>query len=124
MAPGHNCPLYKKKDVLNPKNFRPIVLRCALAKVYEILLLKRMRHVIEWGHNAPAIGTRHYETEGGQHPLISKYQIAYRPLQSALDHLAILHAQIKKAERSNTKLYVCFLDYKNSMTSAAVHTCG
>lgn len=49
------APLYKKGDCLNPKNFRPIVLRSAIAKIYEITLLTRVRHVIEWGWNPPPI---------------------------------------------------------------------
>ena len=43
---------------------------------------------------------------------MTRFQIAYRPLQSALDHLSTLHALIVDAEQNNKSLYVCFLDYK------------
>ena len=43
---------------------------------------------------------------------MTRFQIAYRPLQSALDHLSTLHALIVDAEQNNESLYVCFLDYK------------
>ena len=48
----------------------------------------------------------------GQSPLMSKYQVAYRPMHSALDHLAILQDQIEMANKSGKSLYICFLDYK------------
>ena len=51
------APLYKKGDILDPKIFRPIVLRCTIAKIYEIILLKKIRHVIEWGKDAPPMNT-------------------------------------------------------------------
>jgi hypothetical protein len=66
------APLYKKGDCLNPKNLRPIVLRRTIAKIYEINLLKRIRHVIEWGNNAPPMDTNLSDDFYGQSPLMSQ----------------------------------------------------
>ena len=75
-------------------------------------MLKRIRHNIEWGHGVTPMGTKPDPAEEEHNPLLSKFQIAYRPLHSALDHLTILHHQIQLAEQKGEKLYICFMDYK------------
>ena len=98
------APLHKKGDCLIPKNFRPIVLRSAIAKIYEITLLTRVRHVIEWGWRPPPINESDTWHNFERVSLMTRFQIAYRPLQSALDHLSTLHSFIKTAESKGESL--------------------
>jgi hypothetical protein len=118
------APSYKKGDCLNPKRFHPIVLRSAIAKIYEITLLTRIRHVIEWGWNPPPIDKPNKWQDFERVSLMTRFQIAYRPLQSALDHLSTLHALIVDAEQKmNHYMYVSLIT-KSFMTNALDHICG
>ena len=63
------APLYKKGGCLNPKNFRPIVLRSTIAKIYGITLLTRVRHIISGDGSHHQLITLTYGTTSSAHPL-------------------------------------------------------
>ena len=46
------APLYKKLNKLLPVNFRPVVLRSSVAKLFERILMGRVMRVMEWGWGA------------------------------------------------------------------------
>ena len=43
--------LYKKGDPFQPVNYRPIVLRSCVAKLFELMILTRMRNKVDNGWN-------------------------------------------------------------------------
>ena len=76
-------------------NYRPIVLRSCVAKLFEIMVLIRMRNKVDNGW-AEGKTLNNDETPGV--PLLSPEQVAYCPFHSCVDHLSTLLGVIARRE--------------------------
>ena len=88
-------PIYKKGDVLDPDNFRGLVIGAALTKLYSLILLGRLTKYIK------------------NNDLISANQIGFMTCTS--DHIFLLQTIIEKVVKKNKrKLYAVFIDFKKA----------
>lgn len=87
-------PIYKKGDPKHCDNYRGISLLCVVSKIYETILEKRLREVIE--------------------PQLKDQQSGFRQEHGIQDHIFTLQQITEKAIVKNKKLYLCFVDMKKA----------
>ena len=90
-------PIYKKGKVSDPNNFRGLAIGSAFAKLFSIILLKRLEKYI-------------YEKN-----LLSPKQIGFRKGHGTYDHIFLLQTIIEKVvKKGKKKLYTAFIDFKKA----------
>ena len=90
-------PIYKKGDVEAPDNYRGLAIGSAFAKLFSLILLKRLLKYID------------------ENNLISKKQIGFMKGSRTSDHIFLLQTIIAKVVKKNkSKLYAAFIDFKKA----------
>lgn len=87
-------PIYKKGDKTDCRNYRGITLTCTACKVYEIILEKRLREIVE---------EKLHETQSG-----------FRPGYSTQDHVFTIRNLTEKFLAYNKNMYLCFIDLEKA----------
>ena len=88
------CPLFKKGERQNCKNYRGISLLCHVLKIYEKILERRLREIVE-----------------GK---LKEEQYGFRPNRSTIDPISVLRMLTEKSIEWNKPLYIAFLDLKKA----------
>lgn len=91
---GIILPIFKKGDSRDCKNYRGITLLSIISKIYEQILEKRLRKIIE-----------------GQ---LAEQQSGFRKGRSAQDHIFTIKQIIEKTKTKNCSTYVAFLDLEKA----------
>ena len=94
---GVICPIFKKGDRLNCKNYRPITLLNITYKIYAILLNQRLTHIIE--------------------DKLDDYQMGFRANRSTIDNIFIIRQIFEKCHEHNIELFNMFIDFSNAFDS-------
>ena len=90
-------PIYKTGDVDDLDNYRGLAVGPAFAKLFSILLLKRL--------------TKYIDT----HNLISPNQIGFLKNKCTSDHIFLLQTVVEKVvKKGKGRLYVAFIDFKKA----------
>ena len=90
-------PIYKKDDRTNPDNYRGLAIGSALAKLFSMILLKRLVKYIEKTN------------------IISPNQIGFMINSRTSDHIFLLQTIIEKVVKKNKKkLFCAFIDFKKA----------
>lgn len=90
-------PVPKKGDLADIVNYRPVALLPHAAKLFNAILLRRLRSALD-SH-------------------VSFAQNGFRPNRNTLQHVATLQQLISNAEsRKDLPLYCCFVDFKNAFS--------
>ena len=90
-------PIYKKGDTQDPNNFRGLAIASALAKLYGLILLKRLNNYIHINKH------------------ISPNQIGFMEGCRTSDHIFLLQTIIEKVVKKNRKrLFCAFVDFKKA----------
>ena len=90
-------PIYKIGDAEDPDNYRGIAIGSAFAKLFSLILLKRLNAYIE------------------NKTLISSRQIGFMKGSRTSDHIFLLQTIIEKVVKKNKgKLYAAFIDFKKA----------
>ena len=90
-------PIHKKYDIEDPDNYRGIALGFSFAKLFSLILLKRLKNYIE------------------TNKLISPNQIGFMKDSRTSGHKFLLQAIIEKVTKKNKgKLYTAFIDFKKA----------
>ena len=90
-------PIYKKGDVEDPDNYRGLAIGSALAKLFSLILLKRLTKYID------------------KNKLISTKQIGFMKGARTSDHIFLLQTIIEKVvKKTKGKLYAAFIDFKKA----------
>ena len=90
-------PIHKKDDTDDPDNYRGIALGSTFAKLYSLILLKRLTGFIE------------------TYKLISPNQIGFMKGSRTSDHIFLLQTLIEKVVKKHRgKMYVAFIDFKKA----------
>ena len=90
-------PIYKKGDVEDPDNYRGLAIGSAFAKLFSLILLKRLLKYID------------------KNNLISRKQIGFMKGSRTSDHIFLLQTIIEKVvKKNNGKLYAAFIDFKKA----------
>jgi hypothetical protein len=95
---GLITPISKKGDPLECCNYRGVIVVVALAKLYAIVLNKRLSDWIEKYH------------------CTAKAQAGFRKDYRCADNLFILRTLLEKSKSQRTKLYCCFFDFLKHLT--------
>ena len=85
---GIICPLYKKGDRLDCKNYRPITLLNAAYKIFAIILNQRLTDFTE--------------------ATLGDYQSRFRPHRSTIDNIFMVRQIIEKCHEYNVDIYNIF----------------
>jgi hypothetical protein len=99
---GIICPVYKKGDRLNCKNYRPITLLNVSYKIFAIILNQRLADIVE--------------------PKLGDYQSRFRPNRSKIDNIFILRQIIEKYHKFNIDTHNIFIDYSHAFDSVIRET--
>ena len=90
-------PIYKKGGAFDPDNFRGLAIGSALAKVFSIIMLKRLNNFIEIKK------------------LISPNQVGFMKGSCTSDHIFLLQTIIEKiVKKGKKRLYAAFIDFKKA----------
>ena len=90
-------PIYKKGDTDDPHNFRGLAIAPTLAKLYSLIMLKRLTNYIKI------------------YKCISPNQIGFMEGCRTSDHIFLLQTIIEKVVKKNHKrLYCAFVDFKKA----------
>ena len=93
-------PIYKNKgDPKKPENYRPITILSCLGKLFTLIINNRLKTF----------------TENSQ--VIDSYQAGFRENYSTADNLFIIKSLIDIARSNKTKLFCCFVDFKQAFDS-------
>ena len=88
-------PIYKKGGLEDPDNYRGLAIGSAFAKLFSLILLKRLTEYIE------------------RKNFISTKQIGFMKGSRTSDHIFLLQTIIEKVVKKNKgKLYTAFIDFK------------
>jgi len=91
------CPIFKKGDTLDPKNYRGISLLDTCYKILSTLLLERIKLYAE--------------------TIIGRYQCGFVKGKSTVDHIFTLRQTMEKYYKFDKDLYMIFVDYKQAYDS-------
>lgn len=92
--------IYKKGNVKDPANYRPIALICCLVKIFTQILSNRL---VDWAEMSN---------------LFPEWQAGFRRGRSCLDNTFTLNALIQnRLNQTGGKLYVLFVDFKSAFLS-------
>jgi len=94
---GIICPLYKKGDILDCTNYRPITLLNVAYKIFAIILNQKLLDIIE--------------TELGD------YESGFRPSRSTIDNIFMIRQIIEKCYEYNIDIRNIFIDYTHAFDS-------
>ena len=90
-------PIYKKGEVEDPDNYRGLAIGSALAKLFSMIILKRLTKFIE------------------KNNLISRNQTGFMKGARTSDHIFLLQTIVEKVVKKNKgKLYAAFIDFKKA----------
>ena len=90
-------PIYKKGEVEDPDNYRGLAIGSSLAKLFSMILLKRLTIFID------------------QNNVISANQIGFMKGARTSDHIFLLQTVIEKVvKKKRGKLYAAFIDFKKA----------
>ena len=92
-------PVYKKGSSNDPKNYRGISLISCMCKLFTSILNSRL---ILWSDN---------------NDVITDAQFGFRSKHSTVDAIFALHTIISKHLSNKSRLYCCFIDYKQAFDS-------
>lgn len=94
--------LYKKGDMLNPENYRPISLVNTIVKLFTIILFSR---IAKWAES------------NGKLP---EWQAGFRSKRSTTDHIFVLNCIVQmQLRKKGGKLYGLFVDLKRAFDSVS-----
>ena len=99
-------PIFKSGDTNNPSNYRTIMISPLLAKLYGIILEKKIN--------------RWLESEGQW----AKGQAGFRRQHSTMDQLVTLRIIMEECHNDKSNLFCCFVDFKKSFNTIPRNTCG
>ena len=92
------CPVPKKGDLSLPTNYRGISLMCVIAKVYNKVILHRLRETLE--------------------PVLLHTQNGFRVARGTEAHIAALRELIRYSMgKKDTSLVICFIDFSKAFDS-------
>ncbi|KAL4103343.1 hypothetical protein QTP88_018720 [Uroleucon formosanum] len=91
------CPIFKKGDTLDPKNYRGISLLDTCYKILSTLLLERITPYAEG--------------------IIGRYHCGFIKGKSTIDHIFTLRQTMEKYYEFDMDLYMIFVDYKQAYDS-------
>ena len=94
---GIICPLYKKGDRLDCKNYRLITLLNVAYKIFAIILNQRLGDFTE--------------------AILGDYQSVFRPNRSTIDNIFMARQFIEKCHEYNVDIYNIFIDYTHAFNS-------
>ena len=90
-------PIYKKDDSQDPNNYRGLAIGSALAKLYSLILLKRLKNYVHINK------------------YISPNQIGFMEGFRTSDHIFLLQTVVEKVIKKNRKRLFCvFVDFKKA----------
>ena len=97
-------PIHKKGKTNDPNNFRGLAIGSAFAKLFSLILLKRLENYIR------------------EKNLISPKQIGFMKGHGTSDHVFFLQTIIEKVvNKGKKKLYVAFIDFKKAYDTVDRH---
>ena len=96
---GLIVPIYKKKEVSNPDNYRGITLLSCIEKLFTSLLNHRLCLFLE------------------DYGVMGEEQAGFRSGYSTVDHVVVLNVLIELYSHKKKKLYCAFIDYKKAFDS-------
>jgi ribonuclease HI len=91
--------LFKKGDLLDAENYRPVCLQDCIYKLLSAILTDRLYRLAE------------------RYGLIDSSQEGFRKLHSTQRQVQSLHWAIEEASHKRTKLYVVYIDFANAFNS-------
>jgi hypothetical protein len=95
-AIGLLSPLHKKGDKTNPDNYRPITVRPAFSKLYEILIHNRLEFIADILQDQ------------------DKYNGGFKKGSQTTDNMFILTSCIQKQQVMKRPLYIAFIDFRKA----------
>ena len=93
-------PIHKSSDTLDPGNYRTIMIRHTMAKLYGAVLEAEL--------------SSYAEAEGLRAP----EQAGFRRAFSTIDHVFVLRCLIDGAKARKKRLYCCFVDFRKAFDTA------
>jgi hypothetical protein len=91
------CPIYRKGDQMQCKNYRPITLLNVAYKIFATILCSRLSEIME-----------------GK---LGEYQMGFRPNRSTVDNIFILRQMYEKCYEYNIELHNAFIDFNQAFDS-------
>jgi hypothetical protein len=91
------CPIPKKGDLNQLTNYRGISLMSHAAKLYNRIILKRIRELID--------------------VILRPNQVGFRKGRSTIDQIHIIRTLLAGANDKNLTLYITFVDFKKAFDS-------
>jgi hypothetical protein len=90
-------PVPKSGDLLKPDNYRGISLTCIIAKIYNRMILNRIR--------------------GANDPHLRENQNDFREARATVSQILALRRIIEEVEKNNRTAVLCFIDFKKAFDS-------
>ena len=90
-------PVPKSGDLSKPDNYRGISLTCVIAKLYNRMILNRIRSAID--------------------PYLRENQNGFREGRSTVTQILALRRLIEEVKKNNMKAVLCFIDFKKAFDS-------
>ena len=90
-------PVPKSGDLSKAHNYRGISLTCIAAKVYNLMILNRIRHAID--------------------PHLRENQNGFREERTTLAQILVLRRIIAEVKKNNLTAVLCFIDFKKAFDS-------
>jgi hypothetical protein len=91
------CPIYKKGDRMQCKNYRPITFMNAAYKIFATILSNKLSEIME--------------------SRLGEYQAGFRPNRSTADNVFILRQMYEKCYEHNIELHNAFIDFNQVFDS-------
>lgn len=91
------CPIYKKEDPMDTKNYRGIALLNTCYKIFSISVLHRL--------------------EKCTNDIIGNYQTGFIKGKSTTDHIFIIRQTLEKYYEFGKEIHICFVDFKQAYDS-------
>lgn len=95
-TPSHIIPILKSGDMNNPSNCQTIMISPLLAKLYVVILEKK---IIVW-----------LESKGKR----AKGQASFRMHHSTIEHLITLRVIAEECRNNKSNMFCCFVDFKKA----------